>query len=367
VAETQAGKGSLPYDHPGALGAIGVTGTLAANRIAATADLVIGIGTRYSDFTTASKTAFAGEGIRFVNVNVASFDALKMGGLALAGDARATVEALDERLRGWTVDAAYRDECEKLRADWDREVSRLYQLGHGPLPAQSEVIGAVNELSGARDVVVCAAGSMPGDLHKLWRTRDPKGYHVEYGYSTMGYEIAGGLGVKMADPTREVYVMVGDGSYLMMSQEIVTSIQEHKKLNIVLVDNQGFASIGGLSRDKGTAGFGTRYRYRSDASLGDDAAHKDGEALPVDLALSAEGLGAHVFRAKSIEDLRDALVAARKIDRTVVIHIPTDRYEGVPSYESWWEVPVAEVSKSPEVETARREHERESAKRKWHL
>ena len=367
VAETQAGKGSLPYDHAGALGAIGVTGTLSANRIAATADLVIGIGTRYSDFTTASKTAFAGEGIRFVNVNVASFDALKMGGLALAGDARATVEALDERLRGWTVDAAYRDECEKLRGEWDREVSRLYQLGHGPLPAQSEVIGAVNELSGARDVVVCAAGSMPGDLHKLWRTRDPKGYHVEYGYSTMGYEIAGGLGVKMADPTREVYVMVGDGSYLMMSQEIVTSIQEHKKLTVVLVDNQGFASIGGLSRDKGTAGFGTRYRYRSDGSLGDDAAHKDGEALPVDLALNAEGLGAHVFRVKSVEDLRDALVAARKVDRTVVIHIPTDRYVGVPSYESWWEVPVAEVSKSPEVEAARRDHERESAKRKWHL
>jgi 3D-(3,5/4)-trihydroxycyclohexane-1,2-dione acylhydrolase (decyclizing) len=367
VAETQAGKGSLPYDHAGALGAIGVTGTLAANRIAARTDLVIGIGTRYSDFTTASKTGFADEGVRFVNVNVASFDALKMGGLALVGDARATVEALDERLRGWAVEPAYRDECEKLRADWDREVSRLYQLGHGPLPAQSEVIGAVNELSGARDVVVCAAGSMPGDLHKLWRTRDAKGYHVEYGYSTMGYEIAGGLGVKMADPTREVYVMVGDGSYLMMSQEIVTSIQEHKKLNIVLVDNQGFASIGGLSRDKGTAGFGTRYRYRSDGSLGDDAAHKDGEALPVDLALNAEGLGAHVFRAKSIEDLRDALVAARKIDRTVVIHIPTDRYEGVPSYGSWWEVPVAEVSKSPEVETARREHERESAKRKWHL
>ena len=167
-----------------------------------------------------------------------------MGGLALAGDARATVEALDDRLRGWTVDAAYRDECENLRGKWDREVSRLYQLGHGPLPAQSEVIGAVNELSRASDVVVCAAGSMPGDLHKLWRTRDPKGYHVEYGYSTMGYEIAGGLGVKMADPGREVYVMVGDGSYLMMAQEIVTSIQERMKLTVVLVDNQGFASIG---------------------------------------------------------------------------------------------------------------------------
>jgi 3D-(3,5/4)-trihydroxycyclohexane-1,2-dione acylhydrolase (decyclizing) len=183
----------------------------------------------------------------------------------------------------------------------------------------------------------------------------------------MGYEIAGGLGVKMADPSREVYVMVGDGSYLMMSQEIVTSIQERKKLTVVLVDNQGFSSIGGLSRSKGTAGFGTRYRYRSDGSLGDDASHNDGEGLPVDLALNAEGLGAHVFRARSIEELRDALVAARKVDRTVVIHIPVDRYEGVPSYESWWEVPVAEVSKSPEVEAARREHEKASARRRWHL
>src|SRR6266849_25446 len=367
VAETQAGKGSLPYDHEGALGAIGVTGTLAANRIAATADLVIGIGTRYSDFTTASKTAFAGEGIRFVNVNVAAFDALKMGGLALAGDARATVEALGERLRGWTVDAAYRDECEKLGGEWDREVSRLYQLGHGPLPAQSEVIGAVNELSGARDVVVCAAGSMPGDLHKLWRTRDPKGYHVEYGYSTMGYEIAGGLGVKLAASDREVYVMVGDGSYLMMAQEIVTSIQERLKLTIVLVDNQGFASIGALSRSKGTAGFGTRYRYRTDGSLGDDSNHRDGEALPVDLGLNAQSLGAHVIRARNVDELRDALVAAKAVESTVVIHVPTDRYQGVPDYESWWEVPVAEVSNMPEVDRARREHERGAKRRRWYL
>ncbi len=349
------------------LGAVGVTGTLAANRVAATADLVIGIGTRYSDFTTASKTAFAHEGVRFVNVNVASFDAGKLGGLPLVGDARATVEALNSRLSDWSVDGGYRSESEKLRADWDREVSRLYQLGHGPLPAQSEVIGAVNDLSGARDVVVCAAGSMPGDLHKLWRTRDPKGYHVEYGFSTMGYEIAGGLGVKMADPAREVYVMVGDGSYLMMAQEIVTSIQERMKLTVVLVDNQGFASIGGLSRSKGTAGFGTRYRYRSDGSLGDDAANSDGEALPTDLALNAEGLGAHVIRARNIEELRDALVAAKKVDRTVVIHIPTDRYEGVPDYDSWWEVPVAEVSKSPEVDAAREEHDRAAGKRRWHL
>ena len=367
VAETQAGKGSLPYDHEGALGAIGVTGTLAANRIAARADLVLGIGTRYSDFTTASKTLFADGTVRFVNLNIASFDAFKLGGLPLVADARAAIEALETRLGDWTVSAGYRAECERLRQEWDAEVSRLYALGHAPLPAQSEVIGAVNELSGPRDVVVCAAGSMPGDLHKLWRTRDPKGYHVEYGYSTMGYEIAGGLGVKMADPARDVYVMVGDGSYLMMAQEIVTSIQERKKLVVVLVDNDGFASIGGLSRSKGTAGFGTRYRYRSDGSLGDDASHGDGEALPVDLARNAEGLGAHVIRTRNVDELRDALGAAKKVERTVVIYVPVDRYESVPSYESWWEVPVAEVSASREVAAARREHERESAKRRWHV
>ena len=370
VGETQAGKGSLPYDHPGALGAVGATGTLAANKIAAEADLVIGIGTRYSDFTTASKTAFQNPAVRFVNVNVADFDAHKLAGLVLVGDARATVEALDERLRDWTAGAAYRDRCAQLQAEWDQEVSRLYHLGHGPLPAQSEILGTVNGLSGPRDVVVCAAGSMPGDLHKLWRTRDAKGYHVEYGYSTMGYEIAGGLGVKMADPEREVYVMVGDGSYLMMSQEIVTSIQERLKLTVVLVDNQGFASIGELSRSKGTAGFGTRYRYRSGGSLGDDNVLGDAPddlVLPVDLALNAEGLGAHVFRARNIDELRDALVAAKAIEHTVVIHIPADRYESVPSYESWWDVPVAEVSKSVEVAKARREHERGAVRRRWHV
>jgi 3D-(3,5/4)-trihydroxycyclohexane-1,2-dione acylhydrolase (decyclizing) len=350
VAETQAGKGSLPFDHPGALGGVGATGTLAANRVAAEADLVIGVGTRYSDFTTASMTAFQAEGVRFINVNVSDFDGHKLGGLAMAGDARATLEALDERLRDWTVTAAYRERCAGLQGDWDREVTRLYHLAHEPLPAQSEVLGAVNELSGPRDVVVCAAGSMPGDLHKLWRTRDPKAYHVEYGYSTMGYEIAGGLGVKLAEPDREVYVMVGDGSYLMMAQELVTSIQERAKLTVVLVDNEGFASIGGLSRSKGTAGFGTRYRYRTDGSLGDDAAHSDGESLPVDLALNAQGL-----------------VAAKAVERTVVIHIPVDRYIGVPGYETWWEVPVAEVSESPEVNQARAEHERGLARRRWHV
>jgi 3D-(3,5/4)-trihydroxycyclohexane-1,2-dione acylhydrolase (decyclizing) len=367
VAETQAGKGSLAYDRPGALGGVGATGTLAANRIAATADLVIGVGTRYSDFTTASRTAFQNPEVRFLNVNVAEMDGVKLGGTTLTGDARATLEALEHRLEGWTTSAAYRNEYEGLRADWDREVGRLYTLGHSPLPAQSEVLGAVNELSAPQDVVVCAAGSMPGDLHKLWRTRDPKGYHVEYGYSTMGYEIAGGLGVKLADRSREVYVMVGDGSYLMMAQEVVTSIQESAKLTIVLVDNEGFASIGALSRSKGTEGFGTRYRYRVGGSLGDDSASSNGERLPVDLAMNAEGLGAYVFRVTNIEELRDALVAARAIDRTVVIHVPVDRYEGVPSYESWWDVPVAEVSESPAVKKARSEHERDQARRRWHV
>jgi 3D-(3,5/4)-trihydroxycyclohexane-1,2-dione acylhydrolase (decyclizing) len=365
VGETQAGKGSMPFEHASAMGGIGATGTLAANRIAAGADLVIGVGTRYSDFTTASKTAFQDEAVRFINVNVAEPDAHKLGGLALIGDARATLEALIEQLKGWAVASDYRRQCAKLHADWDEEVSRLYHLGHAGLPAQSEVIGAVNELSGPRDVVVCAAGSMPGDLHKLWRTRDAKGYHVEYGYSTMGYEIAGGLGVKLADPSREVYVMVGDGSYLMMAQELVTSIQEGLKLTVVLVDNEGYASIGGLSRSKGTAGFGTRYQYRSNGSLGDDSGDGGGKPLPVDLALNAQGLGAHVIRARNVEELRDALVEAKTIDQTVVIHVPADRYEGVPSYESWWEVPVAEVSESGDVRKARQEHEREMKRRRW--
>jgi len=367
ASETQAGKGSLPFDHPGALGGIGTTGTLAANRVAAEADVVIGVGTRYSDFTTASKTAFQNPEVCFININVAESDSHKLSGLALVGDARATVEDLDERLNGWTVSDEYRQRCKQLQADWDKEVSRLYHIRHRPLLAQTEVLGAVNELSGPRDVVVSAAGSMPGDLHKLWRARDTKGYHVEYGYSTMGYEIAGGLGVKLADPSREVYVMVGDASYLMMAQEIVTSIQEGAKLTVVLVDNDGYASIGDLSRSKGTAGFGTRYFYRSDGSLGDDAERSNGVRLPVDLALNAEGLGAHVFRARNTQELRDALIAAKKIDRTVVVYVPVDRYEGVPSYESWWEVPVAEVADSADVKKARQDHERGVARRRWHL
>ena len=339
VGETQAGKGALPYDHPSCLGAVGATGTFAANRIAFDCDLVIGVGTRYGDFTTASKTAFRRDGVRFVNVNVAEHDAAKHAGIALVGDARATLERLTELLADYVVDDGYRAECARLAVEWDGEVTRLYAREQDP-PAQSAVIGAVNDAAGPRDVVVCAAGSMPGDLHKLWRTRDPKGYHVEYGYSCMGYEIPGGLGVKLAAPDREVFVLVGDGSYLMLPGELVTAVQEGAKLTVVLVDNRGYASIGALSRSLGTEGFGTR------------------QPVGVDLAANAESLGARVFRAGTVDELRAALEEARAETRTVVIVVPTEREaEGVPSYESWWDVPVAEVSDTASVRAAREAYE----------
>jgi 3D-(3,5/4)-trihydroxycyclohexane-1,2-dione acylhydrolase (decyclizing) len=354
VGESQAGKGSLPYDHPSCLGGIGVTGTFAANRIAAQADLVIGIGTRWSDFTTASKTAFRdAEG--FVNLNIADFDAAKHAGVPLVGDARATLERLTELLAGWSVDDAYRNEAARLNREWDEEVSRLYAIEHDP-PAQSAVIGAVNDAAGSNGTVVCAAGSMPGDLHKLWRTRDPKGYHVEYGYSCMGYEIAGGLGVKLGAPERDVYVLVGDGSYLMLSTELVTAVQERQKLTVVLLDNRGYSSIGGLSRSLGTDGFGTLYRYRDNGSLGVDS-EDSREYLPVDLRANAESLGAKAVRAETIEELRAALEDARAETGPVVIVIDVDRYEGVPSYESWWDVAVAEVSDVASVRAAREQYE----------
>ena len=355
VGETQAGKGSLPYDHPSSLGAIGVTGTFAANRIAAEADLVIGVGTRWSDFTTASKTAFREAGVQFVNVNVADFDAHKHAGLALVGDARATLEWLRAALEGWAVADAYREEAARLNREWDAEVARLYAIEHDP-PAQSAVIGAVNDASGPQDVVVCAAGAMPGDLHKLWRTRDPKGYHVEYGYSCMGYEIAGGLGVKLAAPEREVYVMVGDGSYLMLSSELVTAVAERQKLTIVLVDNRGYKSIGNLSRSLGMDGFGTLYRYRDNGSPGVDSEGST-DYLPVDLAANAESLGAKAIRAANVAELRAALEAAKKEQGPVVIAIEVDRYEDVPGYESWWDVAVAEVSEVAAVREAREQYE----------
>jgi 3D-(3,5/4)-trihydroxycyclohexane-1,2-dione acylhydrolase (decyclizing) len=353
VAETQAGKGALPYDHPLALGAVGATGSRAANEFAREADVVIGVGTRWSDFTTASRTAFAHPGVRFVNVNITAFDAAKHAGVAVVGDARETLTELGRVLgaSGWSAAPEYRARADRARLDWDAAVEAAYTLGHGPLPAQSEVIGAVNEAAGPRDVVVCAAGSMPGDLHKLWRTRDPKGYHVEYGYSCMGYEIAGGLGVKMAEPDREVFVLVGDGSYLMLAQEIATAVQEGVKLIVVLVQNHGFASIGGLSESVGSQRFGTAYRYRTGSG------RLDGEVLPVDLAANAASLGAHVLRAATVKDLRAALKEAKRADRTTVVHIETDPLVGAPDTGAWWDVPVAETSVLESTRAARARYE----------
>ena len=351
VSETQAGKGSLPYDHPLAVGAIGSTGTPAASALAAGADVVIGIGTRYSDFTTASRTAFGCPQVRFVNVNIAAADAVKLAGTALVADAREALRGLARALAGWSAPAAYRREARQLAAAWDETVGRAYALGYQP-PAQSEVIGAVNGAAGPRDVVVCAAGSMPGDLHKLWRTRDPKGYHVEYGYSCMGYEIAGGLGVKLAAPDREVYVLVGDGSYLMMAQELVTAVQEGIKLIVVLVQNHGFASIGGLSETVGAQRFGTSYRYRNPRT-----GRLDGDVLPVDLAANAESLGVRVLRADTIAGLQAALSQAREEAGPVLVHIETDPAIPAPDSEAWWDVPVAEVSELDSTRQARRSYE----------
>ena len=367
VGETMAGKGSLRYDNPLCMGAVGATGTLAANRIARDADLIIGIGTRYSDFTTASKTAFQHPDLRFININVAAFDAAKHHALGLLGDARATLEELAEMLSGWQVSADYCAETQGLHKAWEAEVDRIYNIRLTPLPSQGELIGAVNDKGDPEAIMLCAAGSLPGDLHKLWRSRHVKQYHLEYGNSCMGYEIAGGLGAKMAAPNREVYIMVGDGSYLMMNSEIATSVQEGCKLTIVLLDNDGYKSIGALSRSLGQHGFGTRYVFPQADVLPDDRAGEDVQTLPVDLATNAESLGAHVIRCQNYDDFVKALDEAKKQTRTTLIYIRNDRMYGVPGYESWWDVPPAEVSTFDTVQQARQEWEVMRAKERHFL
>jgi 3D-(3,5/4)-trihydroxycyclohexane-1,2-dione acylhydrolase (decyclizing) len=323
LAETMAGKGSLPFDHRQQLGAMGVTGTPGANVLAREADLIIGIGTRYSDFTSASKTAFQNPGVRFVNINVTEFDAYKHSAFPLVADARTALEELTVAVGDYRVPREYAARVERFRAEWETEVDRIYNLRHGPPISQGEVIGVVNRLSRSQDVVLCAAGSLPGDLHKLWRTRSQGGYHLEYGYSTMGYEIAGGMGVKLAAPEREVYVMVGDGSYLMMAQEIATSVQEGIKINIIVLDNHGFSSIGGLSQAVGCQAYGTKYRVAVDFEA-----------------------NARVCRARTREELEPAVAAMRGHDRTSVVVVETDLESRVPGYESWWDVAVAEVAET---------------------
>jgi 3D-(3,5/4)-trihydroxycyclohexane-1,2-dione acylhydrolase (decyclizing) len=361
VCETQAGKGSLPWNHPLNVGPIGANGGLAANRLAAQADLVLLIGTRFADFTTASRTAFQDPAVQFVAINVAAYDAHKAGSLPLVGDARATIEALGERLStsGFTTIAAYGDEVERLKNEWDRTVDSIRAVADPNALNQANVIGIVNEASGPRDVVVCAAGGLPGDLLKLWRPVDPKGYHLEYGYSCMGYEIAGGLGVKMAAPDREVFVMVGDGSYLMLHTEIVTSIQEGRKIVIVLLDNGGFGCIRGLQMANGTPSFGTELRFRDETT-----GQATGANVPVDFARNAESLGALAIHVRNERELRQALEQAKQADRTTLISIAVPIDVQVPGFESWWDVPVAEVTDQSSVEAARDAYEEKRKKQR---
>jgi 3D-(3,5/4)-trihydroxycyclohexane-1,2-dione acylhydrolase (decyclizing) len=367
VGQSQAGKGTLVYDHPQCLGAIGSTGTTAANAIAREADVVIGIGTRYSDFTTASRTAFQNLDVRFVNINVAGIDAIKNAGLVVQADARESLAALLPLLDGYRVNEDYIKKYTELDAAWDDTVQKVYlpatpNAGADGLLTQNEVIGMVNELSDARDVVVCAAGSMPGDLHKLWRTRDPKGYHVEYGYSCMGYEVAGGLGIRLACPDRDVFVMVGDGSYLMMATELVTAVQEGIKIVTVLVQNHGYASIGSLSESLGSQRFGTRYRYRNP-----ETGRLDGERLPVDLAANAASLGVEVIKTTTAGEFAEAVKAAKSADHSIVIYVETDPLIGAPDSESWWDVPVSEVSRLDSTQQARKTYEEYKATQKLFL
>ena len=379
VGQSQAGKGTLVYDHPQCLGAIGSTGTTAANAIAKEADVVIGIGTRYSDFTTASRTAFQNPDVRFVNINVAVLDAVKHTGLSVVADAREALDALIALLDGYQVDPLYAQRISELGAEWDATVQRAYlpatanagadtyealaAAAHEKgLLTQSEVIGMVNELSDPCDVVVCAAGSMPGDLHKLWRTRDPKGYHVEYGYSCMGYEVAGGIGVRLACPDRDVFIMVGDGSYLMMATELATAVQEGIKVITVLVQNHGYASIGSLSESLGSQRFGTKYRYRNA-----DTGRLDGAMLPIDLAANAASFGLEVIRTSTADEFADAVKAAKASENPIVIYVETDPLIGAPDSESWWDVPVSETSTLESTQSARQVYDEHKATQKLFL
>ncbi|WP_410608364.1 3D-(3,5/4)-trihydroxycyclohexane-1,2-dione acylhydrolase (decyclizing) [Amycolatopsis sp. lyj-109] len=346
VADTHAGKGAVPWDHPCAVGGVGSTGTTAANALAAEADVVLGIGTRYSDFTTASHTAF-GDPV-FVNLNLTRLDAVKHAAIPVQADARLGIEALHAALDGWQVDDAYRTRARLLADDWRRTTDACFSLGHQPLPAQTEILGALHDVLDDRDVVINAAGSLPGDLQMLWRARDPKAYNVEYAYSCMGYEVAAGLGVKLAAPDREVVVLVGDGSYLMMAQELVTMVSEGLKVIVVVVQNHGFASIGALSESLGSQRFGTQYRYRGDTG------RLDGGVLPVDLAANAASLGANVLKASTVDEFRTAMTRAKAARETTVVHVETDLYGPNPPGSGWWDVPVSEVS---ELDTTRKARE----------
>ncbi|WP_226531056.1 3D-(3,5/4)-trihydroxycyclohexane-1,2-dione acylhydrolase (decyclizing) [Microbacterium paraoxydans] len=366
VGTTQAGGGALPWDHPQNLGGIGATGTTAANRIAADADVIIGIGTRYSDFTTASRTAFQNPDAVFVNVNVAAFDAYKHGSqLPLVADAREALVALREELPGFRIESVLSTRIAEEKRRWDAVVDRALAPTGGELPGQPEIIGAVRAAVADEDVIVQAAGSLPGDLHKLWRVSDPLGYHVEYAYSCMGYEIAGGLGVKRgllaSGDERDVVVMVGDGSYLMLSSELATAVAEGIKVIVVLVQNQGYASIGHLSETVGSERFGTKYRSYDEKTR----SFQHGDVLPVDLAMNARSYGVDVIEIArgpaAVDDLRTAVAAAKASERATLIHIDSDPMVYGPDGEGWWDVPVAAVSTTDTAQRAFDEYVRQRA------
>ena len=361
VGTSQAGGGSLVWDHPQYLGGIGATGTAAANAIAAQADVVIGIGTRYSDFTTASRTAFQNPDVTFVNVNVAAFDAYKHGSqLPLIADAREALVALSEQLASFSVEAGYAAEIADRKREWDATVDAAFAPSGLDLPGQPEIIGAVQEVSDPRDVVIQAAGSLPGDLHKLWRVRDALGYHVEYAFSCMGYEIAGGIGVRRGAPDRDAIVMVGDGSYLMLHTELVTAVAEGIKIIVVLIQNHGYASIGHLSETVGSERYGTKYRY-----LDETQSFENGDPLPVDLAANARSYGVDVIEVEpgpnAIEDLKAAVRQAKANDHTTLVHINSDPLVYAPEGDGWWDVPVAQTSTLESTQQARAEYEQQVA------
>jgi 3D-(3,5/4)-trihydroxycyclohexane-1,2-dione acylhydrolase (decyclizing) len=361
VAETFAGKGALPYNKPESLGAIGATGTPGAVAMAKEADLIIGIGTRYSDFSTASKTAFQNANVKFININVTEFDSYKHSALPVVADAKEALLELIDGLKNYKVDSEWHQKAADFNKSWDEKVTEYYKDKKKLPVTQAEVVGAVNNFAEPKDVLLCAAGSLPGDLHKLWRTRDKKGFHLEYGYSTMGYEIAAGFGAKMACPDREIYVMVGDGNYLMNNHEIITAVQEGIKITIVLLNNNGFGSIGALSESLGSKRFGTKYRFRNDAT-----GQIDGEILPVDLAKNAESLGANVIKADTIESLNNALKKAKQSNKTTLIYIETDLEKSVEGY-AWWEVAVAEVSEMDSVKEAYKNYVANKKNQKYYL
>ncbi|MEU6477374.1 3D-(3,5/4)-trihydroxycyclohexane-1,2-dione acylhydrolase (decyclizing) [Streptomyces sp. NPDC047017] len=362
VASTQAGKGSLRHDHPADMGGVGHTGTAAADDLARTADLVIGVGTRYTDFTTASGTLFQHPDVRFVNLDISSFDAHKLAATPLVCDARTGLTALAEALAGHRVDPGYAAEYRAGKERWDRVAeAALRAPDDSAVPTQTQVLGALDEVVGDEDVVINAAGSLPGDLHKLWRARSPRQYHVEYGYSCMGYEIPAAIGVQQAAPGTPVWALVGDGTYLMMPTEIVTAVQEDLPITLVLVQNHGYASIGGLSEAVGAERLGTAYRRRAaDGSL-------TGAPLPVDLAANAGSLGMDVLRAGTVGELRAALRTARAADRPTCVYVETDPAATAPPAQAWWDVPVAEVAGREAAVTARARYDEESAARRRHL